>query len=240
MSSPKILFMDTETLPVLVWTFRIGQKISINHDQIKKGQKFGMSCICYKWAHEKKVHALTWDMKTQSSDKMIEEFTKIVESADLVVGHNGDKFDIKQINTQRLLNGQAPIAWPTSEDTLKQLRSKFAFPSNKLDYITKTLFGAGKSPMCFQDWIEIVENKNEAALAKMVKYCKKDVLLLEKTFDRIKAFVQPKITAAVIKGNCPRCGSDKSVSKGIKRTLSKTYQKRQCKKCNHVFQGAKI
>jgi len=238
---PRILFFDVETCPVLAWVWKTGYKMSISHDQIKKGQKFDIICICWKWDGESKVHYLDWGINKQDSSDMIEEFTKVVEQADIVVAHNGDKFDIKQINTQRLLKGQDPIAWPTSEDTLKQFRKYFAFPSYKLDYLCKTLFRTGKGNMHFQDWIDIVERHDQKALDKMINYCKKDVILLARLFNRAKKFFAPKVNVGLISGtgklSCPRCGSLDSVSKGIRRTLTRQYQTRKCLACKHVYKG---
>jgi DNA polymerase elongation subunit (family B) len=238
---PRILMFDCETSPVKVWTFRIGNKISIGHDAIVAGQKFDIICICYKWAHESKVHSLTWDSK-HNSEKMITAFTKVIESADLVIGHNGDGFDIKQVNTQRLLHNLSPIDWPKSEDTLKMFRSKFYLPSNKLDYISKILFKSGKDKMCFQDWVDIVDGKSTLALSKMVKYCKKDVLLLEKAYNRVKAFCKPKILPAAIKIDrsiCPRCTSGDTQKRGQTYGLN-AKRKHYCKPCGHHFIGVRI
>ncbi|TAL62082.1 MAG: hypothetical protein EPN88_13775 [Bacteroidetes bacterium] len=238
----KILFFDVETCPVLAWVWRTGNKISISHDQIKKGQRFNIICICWKWSGQKEVKSLDWGIKKQDSTKMIEEFTKEIEKADLVIAHNGDRFDIKQINTQRLLNNQGPIAWPTSEDTLKQFRKYFAFPSYKLDYLSKVLGSVGKDKMHFQDWVDIVEGKKKIALDKMIKYCKQDVLILEKVFNQTKVFFKPKVNAGIAIGNgiksCPRCGSEKSISKGRQILMARQYQKRRCLSCGHYFCGS--
>lgn len=171
MSNLKVLFYDCETSPFRAWLWRVGSKISVGHDQIVDGDRTDVICVAWKWLGESKVHSLNWGLKAQDSSTLIKEFTKVVESADLVIGHNGDAFDTKQINTQRLLHNQPPIAWPTSDDTLKQMRKHFAFPSFKLDYLAKTLAGAGKSPMAFRDWIDIVQYKKAKKLKKMIKYC---------------------------------------------------------------------
>ena len=60
-------------------------------------------------------------------------------------------------------------------DRANKFRKYFYFPSYKLDFLGKTLVGAGKDKMQFQDWIDVVENKEIKALDKMIKYCKKDV-----------------------------------------------------------------
>jgi DNA polymerase elongation subunit (family B) len=61
--------------------------------------------VCWKWAGKKEVKSLNWGIKKQNSAKMIAAFTKEIEKADIVVAHNGDHFDVKHINTQRLLHG---------------------------------------------------------------------------------------------------------------------------------------
>lgn len=240
MNNPRILLFDVETAPVLAWIWRTGANQYIDHTQILKGQKFDIICICYKWYGEKKVHTLTWD-KNQNSAKMVDAFTKVVESADICVGHNSDKFDQKQLNTQRLMHKQPPISWPTSEDTLKQLRKVFAFPTYRLDYVSKLLTGSGKDPMTFQDWIDIVQYKSAKAMAKMTKYCRKDVLKLEQVYAKVMTYCKPTVNASLIVNNvkdgCPRCGSLHAVKDGIRYTPSKVRQKYRCKACGTPFVG---
>lgn len=178
---------------------------------------------------------MDWGIKKQDSTKMVAEFSKIVESADIVVAQNGDSFDVKQLNFQRLLKRQGPINWPTTEDTRKMMRKHFYVTSSSLDYITKTLFGAGKDRMEFDDWIDIVEKKNPKALAKMIKYCKRDVKLLADTWNELKVYCEPKAHAGIISGqgrdSCGRCGSTEFVRDGFKIKTTGRYQRFQCKKC---------
>lgn len=243
-TKPKILFFDVETSPVLAWIWRTGNKIRIGHEQIQKDQKFNIICVCWKWAGERDVHSLDFGIHRQDSEKLIEEFTKVIQKADLCISHNGDSFDVKQINTQRLLHNQAPIGWPTSEDTLKQFRKHFAFPSYKLDYLAKTLVGAGKGEMHFQDWIDIIEGKSQKALDKMIRYCKKDVRLLESIFNKASSHFTPKIHASVVcndnRTGCPRCGSTKFIKGGSKLRMGGRFQRYQCSKCCSWFLGSRI
>jgi hypothetical protein len=240
---PKILVWDVETSPVKAWIWRTGSKINVSHDQIVDGQQTDIICICYKWHGQNKVHSLDWGVKKQDSSKMIEEFTKVVEQADIVLAHNGDRFDMKHFNTQRLLKGQPPIAWPTSEDTLKMVRKHFNFTSNRLDYLSRTLVGGGKDRMTFRDWVDIVDYKSEKALKKMIKYCKKDVELLDKVFTKIKPYVDLKVNRSLIKNNnrlgCANCGSEETQKYGVITTRTGRYQKIKCKSCGHVYRHHK-
>lgn len=244
MREPKILIYDIETSPILAYIWRPGYNISVSHDQIKEGQQTDIICICYKWHGQKKVYSLDWGVNAQNSQAMIDKFTKIVESADVVLAHNGDKFDLKHINTQRVLQGKNPINWPTSEDTLKMVKKHFNFASNRLDYLAKTFLGAGKDKMSFQDWIDIVEHKCSKAMTKMIKYCKRDVELLDQVFSKIKPHVILKASRSLIchdtKDGCPNCGHLKSVKNGRKYLKAGVYQTHRCLKCASVFKGKKV
>lgn len=233
----KVLLFDVETRPVRAWVWRTGKQY-IEHSQIVEGDKYNIICICYKWLGEKKVHSLTWDAK-QNSSAMVAEFSKLVESADLVVGHNLDSFDIKQVNAQRLLHDQAPISWPTSEDTLKQFRKYFYLPSHRLDYLSKVLGGTGKDRMNFGDWIDIVLKKCPKALAKMVKYCKRDVLELERIYLKATKYFKPKVHAGLVDNgdlnSCPRCAGKHFNKMGFIVTTAKRLQRYRCLTCGSSF-----
>lgn len=242
--TPKILIYDIETSPIMAWIWRPGTKLNVSHDMIVDGQQTDIICICYKWHGEKKVHSLDWGLKKQDSSKMIEEFSKVIEQADVVLAHNGDKFDLKHINTQRLLKNQKPIMWPTSEDTLKMVKKHFNFSSNRLDYLARILVGGGKDRMAFRDWVDIVQYKKEKALKKMIKYCKKDVELLDKVFTRIKPYVDLKVNRSLIANNnregCPNCGSLELRKRGFTITRAGKYQRYQCKSCGHTHKSHKM
>lgn len=221
------------------WIWRTSHKMSVGHDQIVAGEKFDVICICYQWLGEKKIHSLDWGLHKQDSTAMLEAFAKVVEQADIVVAHNGDSFDAKQLNTQRLLHNQAPITWPTSEDTLKSFRKHFAFPSFKLDYLAKALTGSGKDQMCFQDWIDIVDGKKREALDKMIAYCKRDVKKLAQVYEMALPHLKPKANRAIIlgtgKASCPSCGSNKTRSKGAYYTVTGYRKRRVCLLCAHSY-----
>lgn len=230
-SKPKILFYDIETTPFKVWTFRIGNKVSISHSSIVKDSQSDIICIAYKWAHEKDVHCLDWGYKKQDSGKMIAAFDKEVSKADLIVAQNGDHFDWRHINTHRMLKGLPNIDWLTPmEDTLKQLRRHFYLPSYKLDYVANLFNMGGKSPMEFGDWIDIVEKQDESKFHKMIKYCKKDVLLLEQVYNKIKMYVKPKASLSKTGFECTVCGSSDVIKNGTRRIGATVIQNYFCNK----------
>lgn len=242
-NSPRVLLFDIETRYIIFRGWRTGKQY-VDQSQIVLGEDSDIICIAYKWLGEPKVHSLTWDSKTQSSSQMIEAFSKIVESADLCVGHNSDSFDMRHINTQRMLHDQDPIAWPTSEDTLKGLRKHFNLPSYRLDYISKLLTGSGKKKMNFDDWIEVVERKSKKALVKMVRYCERDVVKLEQIYKRLSRYMKPKVHAGIAKYNdrdtCPRCSCPEFRKNGTVLRITGRVQRYQCLECATVFMGKRL
>ena len=237
---PRILLYDLETSFVNCRLWRIGKQY-VSHESIVEGSRTDIICLAYKWLGEKEVHTMDWGLKKQDSRKMVNAFSEIVATADLVVAQNGDNFDMKQLNTQRLLHGDTPILWPTSADTLKGLRKHFRLPSNKLDYVGKLLFKTGKNPMRMQDWIDVIEKKDPKALQKMLKYNIQDVLLLEKTFNRLRPWLLVKpLLPRTDTSECPSCYSTRSKSKGRRVVRNKPYQRRVCRACGHTFLGARI
>lgn len=232
MNKPKILYYDIETTPMRVWTFRLGKQ-HVNHKQIVDGDKVDIICITYCWDKGPAME-LNWNYNKQDSSKMIKAFDKIVKEADITIGQNSDNFDVKHINTQRLLHKLPPFPeWADcTDDTLKQLRRHFKFPSSSLDYISSVLGFGGKVKMCMQDWIDIVEkNKNGLkSFNKMIKYGKKDVVDTRKVFKVLKPYIKPKFNMATFTQTfcCTNCGSKDIRKKRISIAGKTRYQNFYC------------
>lgn len=230
----KRLFFDIETSPNIGLFWEAGYKKNIDYSNIIKER--AIICICYKWEDSKEVGYLTCDSK-QCDKKMLLKFIEIANSADELVGHNGDKFDLAWIRTRCLFHRIDMFPVYTTIDTLKLSRSKFKFNSNKLDYIAKYLGMGEKIKTEFGLWKAIVLNKDKEAMAKMVKYCQQDVKLLEKVYKELSTHIFAKTHYGVIfgedRGSCPECGSDDLVraclrtsASGIKKIMFR------CKTCN--------
>jgi DNA polymerase elongation subunit (family B) len=228
------LFFDIETSPNIGLFWEAGWKKTIGHDNIIKER--AIICICYKWEDDRETHALQWDSK-QSDKKMLEAFVKVANEAHELVGHNGDKFDLAWIRTRCLFHGIQMFPNYVTIDTLKISRSKFKFNSNKLDYIGKFLGIGKKIKTDFNLWKDILLNKDKLAMAKMIKYCQMDVVLLEKVYKKLSNHIAAKTHFGVIfgqdRGTCPECGSDDIII-GNRRTTAGGTKKIQyiCKTCH--------
>jgi len=232
------LFWDIETSPNIVLSWRTGYKINIDHDNILHER--AIICIGYKWEGEAKVHALTWD-KNQNDRAMLEEFLKVAAGADELVAHNGDNFDLPWVKARCVHHGLRTFPDYKTVDTLQWARRRFLFNSNRLDYLGEFLGVGGKIKAEFGLWKAVVLKRDEDALQRMVRYCKRDVAMLEKVYAKLAPHVSHKTHAGVLAGkdkwSCPACASlEVFVQRGVRVTADGTKRYgMQCKKCHRSF-----
>ena len=207
MSNIKRLFFDIETSYNIGSFWSLGKQYMSYPNIIKER---AIICICYKWENDKKVHYLTWD-NNQCDKKMLESFIKVLNQADEIVGQNHENFDIKWLRTRCLLHAIPMFPTYSTLDTYKKAKTGFRFNSNSLDYIAKYLNMGEKIKMNIKDWDAIILRKDKKALDKMVRYCKKDVVLLENVYKKLSPYITSNFHHGVALGkpkfSCPKCTS---------------------------------
>ncbi len=233
----KRLFFDIETSYCQGWFWKPQYKTSISYEQVIKDA--AIICICYKWQGSDKIYSLKWDKGDDKS--MIEKFIKVLVEADEIVGHNSDKFDLRWVRTRCLIHGCTSLPEFKSIDTLKVSRSKFHFPSNRLDAIGKYLgFGGKIDTGGIELWHDIIQRNSTKAMSEMITYCKRDVELLEKVYLKLEGFTPQKTHIGKLTGgngcSCPRCGSNTTHvnARRVSSTGIKTV-KMVCRDCKRYF-----
>lgn len=236
----KLCFFDIETALLEVYTHYIGSKCSIFHNQIKQDKR--VICISYKEVGWKKPKTLVWD--NGDDTEMLKQFQKIADQYPVLIAQNGDEFDIKVLNGRMWVLQLPAFKNIHSLDTLKMSRYNMKLTSHKLDYKLKMLGDTGKDKMEMQDWID-VQNGDKAALAKMVKYCEKDVIGLEQVFWSLLPYVNklPFSLGVLINGDresCPQCGSSHVIGNGARPSHAGLKQRWQCKDCANNWTDTRL
>jgi hypothetical protein len=212
----KRLIYDIETSPCIGTFWRPGYKINISHDNII--QESAVMCVCYKWEGEKKIHSIEWN-KGDDFD-LCKSFIEVASQADELIAHNGDRFDLPIVKARCIKHDLDPTPLFVTVDTLKIARNKFRFNSNRLDYLGKFLLNEGKIHTSFDLWKDILLDNCEVAMKKMIKYCKKDVELLERVWKKLEPYAKPKTHAASFSGGnkwmSPFTGSQNVVKKSTR------------------------
>lgn len=231
------LFWDIETSPNIVLSWRVGYKINLGPENILKER--AIICIAYKWEGDSTVHVLSWD-KFQNDRAMVKAFLAVANTADELVAHNGDRFDMGWFRTRCLLHGFQLMPDYKTVDTLQWARRLFNFNSNRLDYIAKFLGVGAKMKTGFDLWKKIVLDRDPVALDHMMRYCQQDVIVLEKVWAKLRHAAKPKTHAGVLadgeKWQCPHCGSS-NVKKHRTRITSagSIYHQMRCLDCGAFF-----
>jgi predicted RNA-binding Zn-ribbon protein involved in translation (DUF1610 family) len=84
-------------------------------------------------------------------------------------------------------------------------------------------------------------NDDRKAWKIMEEYNKNDVVLLEKVYDKFKAWIKnhPNHNAYSANACCPNCGSSKLQKRGTAITTTRHYQRFQCQQCGTWSRAAK-
>ena len=232
MNKAKILYLDIETAPNIGWFWGCSFKTSITPEQVIKERFIIM--VSYKWKGDRKVHNLSVNLRNLDDKKVLRKLAKVLGEADLVVTHNGDRFDLKWINTRMLKHGLKPVQQYKSEDTLKIAKRYFNFQSNRLNYIANLLgLGSKLETGGIRLWLDIIFERCPKALSKMIKYCDQDVILLEKVHDKLAIYHTPTInlSGSSLLG-CLRCDNKQMTTNGVRTNASGTqHQRLRCLKC---------
>jgi DNA polymerase elongation subunit (family B) len=234
--APRILFWDVETSYIIGATFSLRPDY-IPHQNII--EDWSIICGSYKWQGEDKVTNVA--VKKYGSDKeIVEKLRKVLVEADVIVHHNGDKFDVRKLNARIIHHGLEPLPKLNTIDTLKHIRKIAQFTSHRLDYLGQHLFGEGKMRTRDGLWME-VRNGSKSALQEMREYNNQDVLVLEKVYNHFLPYFQGTPHIGVIQGgekcDCPKCGSLKMQKNGIRITAGGNKQQRlKCMECGSWHQ----
>lgn len=216
----KILLFDNESAPGEGYFF--GKTFETTIIEVKRPEF--LYSIAYKWLGENKIHCLSlpdfsgYKRNPYSDYKLVKAFYKIARDANVLVAHNGDRFDITLLNTRLAFYGLDPLPNIKTVDTLKTLRSKFHLHSNRLDDAC-AFFGIGrKLPHTGKNmWLGcLLQNPKDWTM--MVKYNKHDVWLLEQLYLKIRPFISNHPNMAIMKGErsvCPKCQSTNLQKRGF-------------------------
>ena len=240
----KILLFDIETAPNLGWVWGRWEQ-----DVIEFEREWYMLCFAAKWLGSKKVISYSLpDFSTYKKDKyndteLVGELWELLNSADIVVTHNGDRFDIKKTNTRLLEDGFSSPHPYQSIDTLKVAKKYFGFTSNKLDDLARKLkFGQKVEHGGFSLWKGCM-NGDMKSWRRMVKYNRHDVILLEKVFLKLRPWMKNHQINFNVHNDtiarCPQCGSRDLMKQGYRFSATTKRQQYTCNDCGSWSSGTK-
>lgn len=221
LTKPKILLFDIETAPLVVHNWSLFQNFtSLNQIQ----EDWFMLSWAAKWFGEDEVF-------TDSLPEHPEDFTgncaadgdsidigvvrnlyKLIDEADIIIGHNVKRFDNKKSKARFLKHGLTQPSPYRQIDTLDIAKREFALASNKLDWLATYLGHPNKVHHEGHElWTKCMANDPEA-WSIMMEYNEYDTVLLEEVYKDIRGWSSNHVNLAVYYNDfairCTNCGSD--------------------------------
>lgn len=236
-----ILVLDIETAPKLayVWKFfkeNIGPKQVKEHGHIMS--------YAAKWLGKPDI--IYQENRKENDFVLIKSLCDLLDEADIVVAHNGKKFDLAQIRGRALVGGIKPPSPVKIIDTFLVAKKEFAFPSNSLEYLCEVMGcrhkkQAHKKFAGFELWLECLRG-NEEAWAEMREYNVADILALEDLYLKMRPWITDhpimQVDQDVIEDtSCPKCGSVHVKKRGFAYTNVGKYPRYRCDDCGGWSRG---
>lgn len=234
----KILVLDIETAPMRAYVWGMWKQY-IKRQQIISDW-FILSWSA-KWIGSDKIYGeavTSKEAKTENDLRILKDLSRLMNEANYIIAHHGEKFDFPRINARLALNNLPPISPYVTIDTCKWAKKRFGFTSNKLDDLCQS-FGIGcKIDTSFELWEKCI-NGDKKSLDKMLEYNMQDVVLLEDLYIKIRPYVKgiPNISVSVTGDSnmvCTVCGSDDIMPDGYYITGQNIYRSYRCNSCGGI------
>lgn len=241
------LYFDIETSPCISYHFNHYDVTVRQEHKIKESHLLSVS-----WAFndgEVQGFKLTPEEVANGDDlTLVVNLIEAIEKADILVGYNSKKFDIKYLNTRAFYYGIPPLSTTKHIDLYEQVKKSFKFPSNSMGNVSKYIGLEGKlETEGWSLWRKCMEHWNtevcEQALTDMLTYNKQDIEATRDLHKRMQGWLKqaPNIGAMTnVKSDvntlrCIKCGSDDVVALNkLTYTNVKGWEMYRCNKCSGV------
>ena len=201
----KIVTFDIENFANLLWSWQVygGQR---GWNAIEVLVPWRVICFGAKWLHKKaEVFSVTDYQEyepfvTHNRDgsillnpiddhDLMVEMRNILDEADIVVGWNSKRFDVKKVQSRMIALGIAPPSPFKQVDVMQEKKKVAASNSNKLDD-TGEEWGTGRklTHQGWKLWRDCMEG-DEKAWKKMLRYCAQDVNLTERNYLHLRPWM---------------------------------------------------
>lgn len=230
----RILILDIETAPNIAYVWGAWQQ---NVGQKQWLQKSHIMSFAAKWLDSEEVFYK--ENRTSDDSSIVRSLYDLLDMADIVVAHNGAKFDLPTIIGRGVIHNYSPPSPYMVVDTLHTARKELRLVSNSLANLCEQLNLPKKDDHKkypgFELWLGCLRNEEEA-WKEMKDYNIADVVSLEALYLRLRPYMRfhPNVvrTSDGETVTCPKCGSKNIQWRGYYYTRSGIcYRKFVCMDC---------
>ena len=246
---PRVLLWDLETMQGKIEKgFYQLKNYSTYENPDNVTRQVSIVCAAWQWLGTDSVSSTSVLKDPERFQKcfhddyfVVKSLHALLEDADILVAHNGDRFDWPMFNWRCVVHNLPPPKKPRLVDTLKIAKKEFKAESNSLRYLTKWLDVDGKdhSP----NWQKIFQGDVQE-IKDCERYCRQDIRALRGLYLRLRPYatshanLNPMLTG-IHHDTCPKCLSDDLERRGFNYTNAGKFQSYRCKCCGSWSQGKK-
>jgi RNase_H superfamily len=234
--NPRVLFLDCETSPNLVWTFGL-KNAFISPNQIVEPTRILCFAACWLDSPDQMMFYSEWQ---HGRNGMLSAAYGLLQQADIIVHYNGEKFDEKRFNQEFAQLGWGPPAPFQRIDLWRTINKRFDLPSQKLEYALQH-FGLSEKQSTggIRLWIGVLAG-DEKDRRKMEEYNRNDVAIMVPLYARLRPWItgHPNMNLYEIGTDnqhagwvCPVCSSPDVQKRGFQRTDVSLFQRYRCNAC---------
>lgn len=249
----RVVTLDVERIPGWHSTFHRGQAITgpfwdLNEIKSWAGKRIHADdvsewprtiCAAWKWYDSADVEfAAEWEVG--GYDGFMRQVWEVFNDADLIIGHNADRFDARH-----LMGGWAEMGLPAPSpykviDTLKIARGTFAYESNTLDALNKRLGIDSKTDKYDVKIARAAVNGDKEAQETLSAYNRGDIIASEALFDRLRPFAKGIPHLGMWSDDelaCPSCGHTMTATGKTVHANVQRYEHLHCPNCGAHARG---
>lgn len=172
---------------------------------------------------------------------LLKDVSEELLTADVWLGHFSTLYDLPFINS-RLLYHKLPVLPPNFAhiDTWRIARNRLKLRNNRLITISEFLGTEDeKNAIKPEQWLRALGG-HRPSMAYIVDHCRRDVLVLEEAYSRLRPLVLDHPSRGLVdgRGGCGVCGA-RIQKRGYHITRTRKYQRFQCTECGAWSKGVK-
>lgn len=132
-----------------------------------------------------------WETKRSNDRELVKQLNQLVRDHDVIVAHNGSRFDIPFLRTRSLRWRLAPVKDVKLVDPLQIAWRKFRLRSNSLGAVADHLgIEDRKTPLDLSVWASAMLDGDKRSMNKIVAHCEADIKVLSAVLPHVKQFVK--------------------------------------------------
>lgn len=118
--------------------------------------------------------------------KLCNDIARRLEDFDILIGYYSLNFDLPMLNSRLIKWGLKPLAERFHIDVYRIVKKNINTTSRRLITVSQFFGIEGKDSVDYEAWVRAGYDGDPKAMRRIIEHNKQDVIVLEKTFEKVK------------------------------------------------------